>query len=167
MKLDNIEFFEDWGQTRRPSREILLPKFRLKKRCYRMDNRVLGVLLGITLVFGTTHLFGRNNQALVAAGNQAALAKLLNIKSYGAIGDGVAMETEAIQKTIDACHAAGGGIVWIPPGDFQIGTIWLKSNITLSLDYGAGLLGSHNIADYRTEGLSNPREGGPQCGSTQ
>jgi polygalacturonase len=100
---------------------------------------------------------------LVAEGNKAAQAKVFNIKSYGAVGDGVAMETEAVQKTIDACHADGGGIVRVPAGDFQIGTIWLKSNITLSLDYGASLLGSTQIADYKTEGLSNPREGGPHC----
>jgi polygalacturonase len=73
------------------------------------------------------------------------------------------MDTEAIQKAIDACYREGGGIVRVPAGDFQIGTIWLRSNITLSLDYGASLLGSHDIADYKTEGLSNPREGGPHC----
>ena len=67
------------------------------------------------------------------------------------------------KSTIDACHAEGGGIVRIPPGDFQIGTIHLRSNITLSLDYGASLLGSHDIADYPTEGLDDPREGGPHC----
>ena len=128
-----------------------------------MDKRVLGVLVSLTLIFGTTHLFGRDNQALVAAGKKASLAKVFNIKSYGAIGDGIAMNTEAIQKTIDACHAAGGGIVWVPAGDFQIGTIRLKNNITLSLDYGASLLGSQEIADYKIEGLSNPREGGPHC----
>jgi len=128
-----------------------------------MDKRVLGVLLCAILVFGTTHLFGRDNQALIAAGKQATLAKVFNIKDYGAIGDGVAMETEAVQKTIDACHTAGGGIVWVPAGDFQVGTIRLKSNVTLSLDYGASLLGSRNLADYPTEGLDDPREGGPRC----
>lgn len=51
----------------------------------------------------------------------------------------------------------------MPAGNFQIGTIRLRSNITLSLDYGATLLGSTNIADYKTEGLSHPREGGPHC----
>jgi len=128
-----------------------------------MGRRVFGVLLATIVVLGTTHLFGRDNQALVAAGNQAARAKVFNVKSYGAVGDGAAMDTEAIQKTIDACHAEGGGVVRVPAGDFQIGTIWLRSNITLSLDYGANLLGSQNIADYKTEGLSKPREGGPHC----
>ena len=128
-----------------------------------MDKRACGVLLIALVAFGTTRLYGSDNQALVAAANQAARAKVFNVKSYGAVGDGAAMDTEAIQKTIDACHAEGGGVVRVPAGDFQIGTIWLRSNITLSLDYGANLLGSQNIADYKTEGLSKPREGGPHC----
>ena len=88
---------------------------------------------------------------------------IFNIKTYGAVGDSAAMDTEAIQKTIDACHAEGGGIVRVPAGDFQIGTIILKSNVTLSLDYGASLLGSECMDDYPTEGLDNPREGWPHC----
>ena len=88
--------------------------------------------------------------------------KVFNIKTYGAIGDSVTLNTEAIQKTIDACHAAGGGVVWVPAGDYVIGTITLRSNITLSLDYGASLLGSQNFADYATN-LSKPREGWAHC----
>ena len=128
-----------------------------------MDKRVLGVLLGVLLVSDILSLYGHDNQDLVASAKQAAQAKVFNIKSYGAIGDGVAMETEAIQRTIDTCHGAEGGIVWVPAGDFQIGTIRLKSNVTLSLDYGASLLGSTDLADYSAEGLDNPREGGPHC----
>ena len=87
---------------------------------------------------------------VVADGSDTTSNKVFNIKSFGAIGDGVAMDTEAIQKTIDACHAAGGGVVWVPAGDFVIGTLHLKSHITLSLDYGASLLGSQNL-----DGLSH------------
>ena len=97
------------------------------------------------------------------AAPDAARAAVFDIKSHGAIGDGVAMDTAAVQKAIDACHDAGGGTVRVPAGEFQIGTIRLKSNVTLSLDHGASLLGSTNIADYPTEGLSKPREGGPHC----
>ena len=128
-----------------------------------MNGKVLVLFLGISTMVGTRQLPGREIHDLVSAANQAAEAKVFNIKSHGAIGDGVAMDTEAVQKAIDACHAAGGGMVWVPAGDFQIGTIRLKSNITLSLDYGASLLGSTDLADYPTDGLDNPREGGPHC----
>ncbi len=113
--------------------------------------------------FNSIPLFGIDNHALVAAASKANEAQRFNIKEYGAIGDGVAMDTEAVQKTIDACHEAGGGVVWVPAGDFQIGTIILKSNVTLSLDYGANLLGSTNATDYPTDKLSRPREGDAYC----
>ncbi len=128
-----------------------------------MDKRTLRGLLMTFVALGTTPLFAGDNEALVAGGHRAEQEKVFDITSYGAIGDGVAMDTEAVQLTIDACHAEGGGIVRIPPGDFPIGTIHLRSNITLSLDYGASLLGSHDIADYPTERLDDPREGGPHC----
>ena len=97
------------------------------------------------------------------AGAETASPKVFNIKTYGAIGDGVALETEAIQKTIDACHAAGGGTVRVPAGDFVSGTIQLKSNITLSFDHGARLLGSQNQQDYPTDQLRPAREGNSEC----
>ena len=126
------------------------------------------MLSGIVWLFvictcSTAPVFGNDNQALVAAVTKAKKAKVFNIRSFGAIGDGAALETEAVQSTIDACHDAGGGVVWVPAGDFQIGTIILKSNVTLSLDFGASLLGSTNVADYPTEQLSKPREGAAHC----
>ena len=88
---------------------------------------------------------------------------VFNVKSYGATGDGVTLDTQAIQKAIDACSENKGGAVWVPAGDFVIGTVRLKSNVTLSLDYGASLLGSTNMADYPTEGLRASREGNSEC----
>lgn len=90
-------------------------------------------------------------------------AKEFDIRDFDAVGDGRALNTRAVQTAIDACHRDGGGVVRIPAGDYVIGTIRLKDNITLSLDHGAGLLGSTNKADYPAEGLDDPREGGPHC----
>ncbi|WP_222847158.1 glycoside hydrolase family 28 protein [Pontiella desulfatans] len=75
-------------------------------------------------------------------------ATLFNVRTYGAIGDGVAMDTKAMQAAIDACHASEGGVVYVPAGSYHIGTIKLKSNVELRLDEGAELLGSLSINDY-------------------
>lgn len=56
--------------------------------------------------------------------------------------------TVCIQKAIDFCFLNGGGVVSIPKGDYQIGSIRLRSNITLHLLEGAHLLGSRNPEDY-------------------
>ena len=88
-----------------------------------MDQRTLGILLIALVAFGVTHVFADDDQALVAVATQRRRAKVFNVRSYGAVGDGVAMDTAAVQKTIDACHAKGGRIVRVPSGDFQIGTI--------------------------------------------
>ncbi len=63
-----------------------------------------------------------------------------NVRDYGAIGDGRAIDTAAINKTIDAAAAAGGGTVWFPPGTYLSYTIRLKSHISLFLDTAATIL---------------------------
>jgi len=82
---------------------------------------------------------------------------------FGASGDGVALETTALQRAIDACSDAGGGVVRIPTGRFVIGTVEVKSNVTLSLDHGAELLGSQKLEDYPIDKLRPAREGQSQC----
>ena len=42
-----------------------------------------------------------------------------SVKNYGAVGDGVADDTTAIQNTINAVGAAGGGVVFIPTGTYR------------------------------------------------
>ena len=59
------------------------------------------------------------------------------VTNYGAVGDGVATNSEAIQSTIDAASSAGGGVVEIPAGIFLCGPIQLASKINLHLDAGA------------------------------
>lgn len=70
------------------------------------------------------------------------------ITDYGAIGDGITINTDAIQKAIDKCFDNGGGIVVIPQGTFISTPIELKSNITLHIESGAILKASPKIEHY-------------------
>ncbi len=74
--------------------------------------------------------------------------KVFSIESYGAVGDGQMLNTEAFRKTIDACSNAGGGTVVVPPGLWLTGPIELKSNVNLHLKRGALVLFSRNHDDY-------------------
>jgi len=90
----------------------------------------------------------------------AAAGPALNVRDFGAAGDGKTLDTRAIQKAIDACSANAGGVVELPAGTYLSGSILLKDNVTLRLDQNATLLGSTNPADYTvidefTDGLGN------------
>lgn len=63
--------------------------------------------------------------------------KTFSIKDFGGIGDGQFLNTEVFEKTINACEAAGGGIVIVPAGLWLTGPIQLKSNINLHVERGA------------------------------
>lgn len=77
------------------------------------------------------------------------LALFYNVRDFGATGDGVTLDTAALNRAIAACHAAGGGTVFVPAGLYLTGTIDLLSYVTLHIDSGATLKGSPNLADYR------------------
>jgi hypothetical protein len=59
----------------------------------------------------------------------------LNVRNYGATGDGETDDTSAIQDAIDDAFAAGGGVVHFPPGDYKVGgtglCLLLKSGVHL------------------------------------
>lgn len=84
----------------------------------------------------------------VGAKNFPAGKKIYYVNNYGAKSDTVTINTRAIQKAIDACAKAGGGIVAFKPGTYVMGSIFLKSNVHLKIDAGVLLLGSQNLYDY-------------------
>jgi hypothetical protein len=92
------------------------------------------------------------------AGGDRVNAPVFLVRSHGAKGDGITKDTAAIQKTVDECFRAGGGLVYLSPGTYLSGTIVLKSNVTFYLEAGATLLGSTDLADYLPQ-MGPPFEG--------
>jgi hypothetical protein len=80
---------------------------------------------------------------------QAQPAIQFNVRNFGAAGDGVRTDTDAINKAIQAARDASGGTVLVPAGTYVSGTIQLQNNVTLWLDAGATILGTKNLAEYR------------------
>lgn len=77
--------------------------------------------------------------------------RIFNVRDYGAAGDGCSKDTLPIQRTIDACSLAGGGVVLVPPGTYLSGTLYLKDNLCLDISPGAVLLGSTEATDYNAD----------------
>jgi len=74
-------------------------------------------------------------------------AKVFDVKEYGAVGDGKALDTPALNKAIEAAHAAGGGTVHFSAGTYLCFSIHLKSNVGLYLDHGATILAAEPNAE--------------------
>jgi polygalacturonase len=55
---------------------------------------------------------------------------------------------QAIQAAIDACSARGGGVAYVPPGEYVTGPLWLKENVELRLEAGAVIALSQDPADW-------------------
>jgi len=72
----------------------------------------------------------------------------LDIKEFGAVGDGKTNDALAIQQALDRCSVLGGGQVRVPAGEYLMDAIMLHSNTTLHLEAEASLLGSPSLADY-------------------
>lgn len=86
--------------------------------------------------------------AAFAAQAGAVGVRLYDVRDYGARGDGTTLDTAAVQAAIDACARDRGGTVLVPAGDFLIGTVELKSNVTLHIAAAGRLLGSGKASDY-------------------
>ncbi len=85
---------------------------------------------------------------------------VFDILKYGANGNGKTLNTKAIQTAIDDCNRHGGGMVYIPPGDFVSGTLRFRSNITLYLEAGATSEAARgrkitNLSTIKPLGLTN------------
>jgi hypothetical protein len=71
--------------------------------------------------------------------------EIKNVKDFGAVGDGVADDTVAIQAAVDSAIAAGGGTVFFPGGTYSILSVDIRHGLTLVGD-GAAVITRPNNA---------------------
>lgn len=92
--------------------------------------------------------------AWLLAGNQGpshGMMSVFNIKEYGATGKKQDDAGRAIQKAIDDAAAAGGGVVYLPPGEYTSGTLRLRSHVNIYIESGATLFASEDPAAFDSQ----------------
>lgn len=92
------------------------------------------------------------------SGQVGATVAEYNVRDFGAKGDGITLDTTAINAAIEAAATAGGGTVRLPSGKYLSFSIRLKSNITLYLDAGCTLLAAVPTKDFGVYDVAEPNE---------
>lgn len=83
----------------------------------------------------------------MAVESAQALA-VFNVREYGTSGVKADNAQPAIQAAIDACAAAGGGMVYFPPGAYTSATIHLRSHVRVYIEAGATVYSSKDRASF-------------------
>ena len=78
----------------------------------------------------------------VASSQETAAASpgIFDVRKFGATGDGKTLDTDAVNRAIEAASAAGGGVVVFPPGTYLCFSIHLKSQVHLQLQQGSTIV---------------------------
>lgn len=74
---------------------------------------------------------------------------IYDVTEFGAITNGKILTTESIQKAIDRCAEEGGGVVYVPKGDYLVGTINLRSDVEFRMETGARLIATTDLSQYQ------------------
>jgi parallel beta-helix repeat protein len=132
---------------RQVSGSVMLPQTRKWKyklgKGKKMNLSRLFAIFGMILIVGIhAHAFGQ------PAAEQNSRPGQFDVREFGAKGDGITLDTQAIQAAIRAANKAGGGTVVFLPGIYVTGTFELLSNVTLDVEAGAVIRGSGKVADY-------------------
>jgi hypothetical protein len=77
-------------------------------------------------------------------------ADVKSLADYTVDNTGASLVTSKIQSAINAASGAAQNILYVPPGKYKVGELWMKSNMTLYLACGAVLYGSSSTSDFNT-----------------
>jgi polygalacturonase len=119
-----------------------------------IHRRDLLKLAGSSLAIGVVPLTAARAASgeVNSAPNQQWLSGFLNVRNFGATGDGKTIDTPAINRAIEAAASSGGGTVVVPAGVYACYSIHLKSNVSLYLDQGATILAASVPLEGTTTG---------------
>lgn len=80
--------------------------------------------------------------------------KVFDVREFGATGDGKTIDTESIQKALDACGKAGGGTVKFSAGTYLSRPLVLRTKTTFVLETNAVLKATDDPADFLRDGAT-------------
>ncbi len=83
-----------------------------------------------------------------------AAAGIFDIRKFGAAGDGKTLDTDAVNRAIEAAAAAGGGVVVFPAGSYLCFSIRLKSQVHLHLEQGSMIVAAASPKPGETTGYN-------------
>lgn len=134
-------------------------------------NRFWGAVLGMVISFSAQAQENAREAARNFQVPQVPRFKkdTFSISRYGARPDGITLNTEAIEKAIDACSKNGGGVVHVDRGLWLTGPLVLKSGVNLHVGRDAVLLFTADFDQYKLvetnyEGLPAYRNQAPISG---
>ena len=79
---------------------------------------------------------------------------VFDVRAYGATGDGKTLDTNAVNRAIEAAAAAGGGVVLFPAGMYLCFSNHLKSQVHLHLEEGSAIVAAESPLPGQTTGYN-------------
>lgn len=107
------------------------------------------IALTCILISAACSAIAQQKQGLPVIQQVKFKADTTSITRFGAKGDGLFLNTQSINKTIEAVSQKGGGVVLIPSGLWLTGPIELKSNVNLHLKRDAILQFTDDFNQYK------------------
>jgi polygalacturonase len=81
-------------------------------------------------------------------------AGIFDVRKFGATGDGKTLDTDAVNRAIEAAAGSGGGMVVFPAGSYLCFSIRLKSQVHLHLEQGSTIVAATSPKPGETTGYN-------------